>query len=856
MLKHSIKPIFFIFFIALISTCQFFKKPLPIIVTPEASETEMLAAKELRKYLYLRTNELLPHSTTNLEAIAADAFIITSKNKILSANWLTDSLRTAIQNLGEQAYLITTIRPSKHKQLLICGGSPVGALYGTYRFLETLGIRFYLHTDVIPDAKIELTIPEVNLEAKPIFSHRGIHPFHDFPEGPDWWNRDDYEAIIAQLPKMGMNFLGFHTYPEQKFGGWAKAEPMVWIGLKADIQNDGTVKSAYPVLHSHTQDSTWGYFAKKTSEFHFGAAQLFETDNFGADYMKTVSLWPHSPAENIRIFNEFGALFNDAFTLANRQGVKTCIGTETPLSIPENVKNQLRAQGIDPATDRAKRLVYEGIFTRIMKQHPLDYYWFWTPEFWTWQDVKPEQVQQIENDLRQAVTAQQNVEAPFTLATCGWVLGPPADRTQFDRFLPREMPFSCINREVGFSPVEPDFGRIQNRPKWQISWVEDDPALISPQLWVGRIRKDALDAFNYGCTGLMGIHWRTQILAPNFSALARAGWELGDWQHQAHENSRDLSCDDFYQDWARTSFGNEAAPEIAALFTRLDGGPLYIRGQNERMANLPRTSDWAGTGPGGVKINPRPWEAVKADFAFVDEFVALANRIKGKGNQDRFDYWLNTFRYTRAMAEVGCLLGEWEQVIKEINATNDLLVQREQVRTKLLPLRKQAAEKWGEMVTYLIMTVGTTGELGTIANLEMHNLGQLQRLNLHDSLLTAVLGESLPELAFWKDYRGPSRLIVPTKRTLLEPGENLSLKVIILTNQPIESANLLWRPLSKGAFEKIPLQHLARSVNTVSLAADQINGNDFEYYIEVQLNQERLVFPATAPAVNQAITVW
>ena len=54
---------------------------------------------------------------------------------------------------------------------------------------------------------------------KPLFDLRGIQPFHDFPEGPDWWNRDDYKAILGQLPKLGMNFFGLHTYPEGTASG-------------------------------------------------------------------------------------------------------------------------------------------------------------------------------------------------------------------------------------------------------------------------------------------------------------------------------------------------------------------------------------------------------------------------------------------------------------------------------------------------------------------------------------------------------------------------------------------------------------------------------------------------------------
>ena len=55
--------------------------------------------------------------------------------------------------------------------------------------------------------------------------------------------------------------------------------------------------------------------------------------------------------------------------------------------------------------------------------------------------------------------------------------------------------------------------------------MEDDPGLTMPQLWAGRMRRDAADSLAYGCTGLMGIHWRTRILGPNVSALAQAAWD-------------------------------------------------------------------------------------------------------------------------------------------------------------------------------------------------------------------------------------------------------------------------------------------------------------------------------------------
>jgi hypothetical protein len=84
---------------------------------------------------------------------------------------------------------------------------------------------------------------------------------------------------------------------------------------------------------------------------------------------------------------------------------------------------------------------------------------------------------------------------------------------------------SCINREVGRTPVDRGFAEVHGRGKWAIPWMEDDPALTSMQLWVGRMRRDAFDALRYGCDGLMGIHWRTRVLSANVAALAHAAWD-------------------------------------------------------------------------------------------------------------------------------------------------------------------------------------------------------------------------------------------------------------------------------------------------------------------------------------------
>jgi hypothetical protein len=842
-----------------------------IIISPVADPAEILAAKEIRRYLYLRTDKLFPVIQSD-KLQSANCIVLAVKDRGFLKEF--EGLNASVySDLGEQEYVLKSLQKGKKIKHFIIGGDVSGVLYGTYRFAEKLGIRFYLHGDVIPDERLKAGIPVLDEKGSPFFELRGILPFHDFPEGPDWWNLEEYKAIIGQLVRLKMNFIGFHTYPEVKDypSGYCQAEPIVWIGPEQDVNGDGSVTSAYPVLHFNTRDNTWGYNPMRTSEFHCGASELFESDYFGASYMMNASPWPRPEADNIKVFNEMGEILKDAFSFASELNIKTCIGTETMLTVPETLQKRF-IRDKKMSRNNLVREMYKGIFHRITLMHPLDYYWLWTPETWTWSGTTSEEIRKTEEDMLTALSALRELNAPFTLATCGWVLGPPDDRTRFDRILQKDIPFSCINREVGFSPVEPSFADLSGRPKWAIPWMEDDPDLVAPQLWAGRMRKDAMDALRYGCTGLMGIHWRTKILGPTISALANAGWEImSPEEKNARSDSinkvqnetdsrvgdRDLTVDDFYRDWAQCQFGPEASEELAGIFASIDGGPMYIKEKDPvRSANLYRFADWQG-GPGGILVNIQPWDEISGKYEFVDKLETIRLQIRGKGNLERFDYWLNTFKYARSAAHFGCIMGQVEGIISSIYGISDIPAKKEKIVQEVLPLRIQASMKWVEMMNYLLQTVSTTGEIGTVANLEQHNLGFLRLLNKYDSLITDASGKPLPaEAELSMKYFGPLRIIVPAVRNILEADEDLSLKAIILSGEPVRETNFYWRKLGEKQFKKIPLTNVNRGVYKIFISIEELQNNDFEYYIEaVSASSGRSVFPVTAPEINQTVVI-
>jgi hypothetical protein len=981
--------------------------PVAVVCAERGTLAERLAAKEVRRYVYLRTGKLLP-IVGKLEAAPPGGVIVVTFPCQMRLEYFGLAENAGLQPLSKipllsDQYLLKTVEHKGRPLLVLSGGYPVGPLYAAYRLAEHLGVRFYLHGDVIPDARVALSMPQLDEMGKPLFGRRGIQPFHDFPEGPDWWNADAYKAILGQLPKLRMNFFGLHTYPQ----GGVGPEPTVWIGTADEVGRGGTVKSSYPSRHFTTGNVTgaWGYKPMKTGDYSFGAAALFDRDDYAADYMQGTAPWTKmSPEQSNELFDRFGSLLKDAFTFARQLGIKTCIGTETPLLIPTAVQERLKAAGKDPGDPAVVREVYEGIFRRIMLAHPLDYYWFWTPEGWTWGNVNQKQVEATLADFRAAIAAARNVKAPFILATCGWVLGPQQDRALFDNTLPKNMPMSCINREVGHAPVEPGFAKVQNRPKWAIPWLEDDPALIIPQLWVGRMRQDAADALKYGCTGLMGIHWRTRILGPNVSALARAAWDQSTFnpaaggpaaagtlwvaaakppegprggKHASFPNNpiagtdddplyqtvrydvgayhldvpngkytvrlqfcephyaavdkrvfgvklqgkpvidsldlvrqvgrnkaldytfkevevtdgqlaidfvyqveypaiaaiavegpkatRKINCggpaykdyaadwpastspgrqrylpaEDFYADWARSQFGPEAAAPIAELFARIDG-------------NLPRPSTWVG-GPGGIQPDPRPWEDARREYAFVDELARLRPKLKGSGNLERFDYWLNNFRYLRGVGRVNCTWARLDQAIKRVQAEKSPEARKKLAREVALPLRKELVAELGQLQKHLLATVNTFGAMGNVTNWQQHVMPML--LEPSQKQLAKILGEELPADAMpSKQYGGPPRIFVPVVRTGLVAGEALNLQAIVLGASPREVV-LHWRQMGSGDFAKVPLRHVARGVYAVTLSAAAIPG-DLEYYIAVGTGSGKtLHFPATAPQLNQTVVV-
>lgn len=119
-----------------------------------------------------------------------------------------------------------------------------------------------------------------------------------------------------------------------------------------------------------------------------------------------------------------------------------------------------------------------------------------------------------------------------------------------------------------------------------------------------------------------------------------------------------------------------------------------------------------------------------------------------------------------------------------------------------------------------------------------------------------MLGKPLPEDARPRTtYAGPLRVIVPTVRSSIAPGEAPRLKVLILSGKPASGA-VHWREIGKGDFAEIPLTAVARGVYRAEIPARKADVIGIEYFVKVSSEDGQAAqYPASAPGVCQTVVV-
>jgi len=875
-----------------------------IVHPSDASITEQQAAKELRRYIFLRTGTAPTLAIAdNYSSLPAGDVIVVSAN----ARALITELKQEYGNVNapssdnRMGYLIKSISKGGRNVLVITGADTTTTLTAAYRFAELIGCHFNLAGDVIPDQRIPypLTISGYDEKSQPWFELRGSLPFHNFTAGPDLWNTADYKSFITQQAKMGFNFFGLHHYFRGAPGSHEGPEPQLWIGHKDDVNDDGTInpESAYKSYWASSyrggaakgekpggeeddeEFPIWGSHSVSVSDFTNGTDKLFADNYFASEAIG--SRVPTTPAEMAANFNNVGLLLNEAFTHAKRLGVKTALGTEAPMgyepgspehlitkdwirTCPPQVQARMRdVHGYTVPTERGKaneaftKALYEGMFTRIMRTHPLDYFWLWTYETWTYVGHVPsrEAVEAVADDYRYCSEVMKEMKVPFKMATFGWRVGSVGagyrnGSLEFHDDLPMDVPFGTLwDRAEGIKPVI-DSGR----DGWSSVWYEEDWGLIQPQLRVMSIFSEVGAGLKAGgVQALIAKHWRINSVAQASAAHARLTWDNrvpvsepmpsiadGASKYPAFDifDTRVADQDpkfvnwitQFYQDWARANFGPERSNEIGALLAMADrlGEPKWLR--TGLKGSIPKPSGflpssiaelWPEDGDPVSQTDPN----VIAAIHVYNEFCKYRDDIVGVGNKDRYMYWYHFFKGQIELSKL---------------AIHRYAYSEEDNRTPAI--KNKIISTWDKLMSHEIQRIRNESELAVIAQLQQSTWDVVFRKEQRIAdISTAYEGENA--------VRG-----MPEISQIYE-NEDFEQKVVFIGNGAITNPTLYYREMgSSGAFLTVALATVGNNVMKAKLPYPDY---DIEYYIQGAVGGETVTYPVTggnsANSINKTV---
>lgn len=711
----------------------------------------------------------------------------------------------------------------------IRGGSAAALLYAVLDLLERQGIFFGIDGESYPlDAPKELVLPPVGREweGRPRFAVRGLLPWPDFLNCVTVFNEEDFRAYFEAMMRMRFNLFGMHVYTGAR----------QWAESYLSFEFAGAGHLAY--LDS-SGSNRWGYLPQRTSRYGMGAAQYYEGDTFGSDATRL-------GRDNWDIAARTRELLAKSLSHARKLGLKTGLGFE-PYQIPDEILRALppevkpaaaqgeKAQGprFDIESHTAKRLL-EARLAQMLEAYPeLDSVWLWEDEAMNW-DSRKTGIPLSVTPFLQAHDFLRRNAPDKRLVLSGWG-GVARHFEYFHRKLPGDVVFSCLSDSLGWDPIHEVFGKLEGRERWPIPWLEDDPGMWLPQFHAYRFQRDLDLAEQYGCQGMIGIHWRHRIVDPTAGYMARASW------------SRRLHPELHYSAYARTQAAGPRAARLAAVLNEADReGKLLSTGTREvkdgHVVIHEFSGDYSEAFTFWSKHAVDPLVAA-SQKEVADELAGLVREAASPDEKERIAYLARHVEFLAPYAEAWTLA-------KRIQAVLDTKDQG-RVRAEAVPLWLKLAPQVREAMLKFQGIVATRNDLGTLASMQNKFVRlALQRLPLS---IEEILGE-LPaemEAARGAALKAPAgeepRLIVPARPTML--GAKDAVRVLAIVAGAKAPQNVLLHTRVRGLWSFRPMKLLGRRTYEAQLA-----GPLTDYYVSAKVGERQLHAPATAPRRAYRIT--
>ena len=738
----------------------------------------------------------------------------------------------------------------KASHVRLTGATSQAVLYAVFDFLEHQGAFFGLDGEVYPlEPARALNLPPVGhpWQAQPRFNVRGLVPWPDFLNCVTVYNREDWRAYLEAMLRMRFNTLGVHAYSGAN----------QWAESFLSFEYAGAGHLAYT---DTSATNRWGYLPERTSRYGMGASDFFSDEVFGSEATtKARSCWE---AEELA-----QQLWKEAFQYAKQLGIRAGMGFE-PYQLPDEIyratppeayyaSGDAKTPGprIDPESVAAKDIL-EARLRRLLDAYPtLDYVWLWEDEGMSWASQKQDVPLSV-TPFKQAYEFLKRHAPEKRLVISGWG-GVVRHFAYFHKALPEEIIFSTLSDNLGWDPVSEEYGKLGGRERWPIPWLEDDPAMWLPQFHVARFVRDMNLAEQYGCQGLLGIHWRHRIMDVDAGFQAGYSW------------NKELTPSKFFQVFAAAQAREPRAAKLAKLLEDTDRDRLIlcswtgkIEDGHSEIHEFTGDYDEAYQFWDGYDV-PNNVKNSQAEVA--QQLRALSDSASSPVERERLNYltrfvefltpysesWSLAFRLNQKLQKAS----ELKKQNKADEARNLILAEGVPLWLDIAPLVRQVFLDYQEIVS-------TRNDLGQLAS--MHN--KYERLALYRlrASMKEFLGELPPETErLFVEVRQPDpkampRAFVATRPTVLRKGERARISAVVVGRGEPAKVTLFTRAKDSSNWNPSLMSVAGRRTYTGELKWQEA-GVLMDYYVQAEIGvggaKKALTSPPEAPARFYTVTL-
>ncbi len=537
-----------------------------ILIGAKASELEQYAAKELQRYLYQISGTLLKIRSGQQE-IGKPSFVIgtAESNPILQKLVLAKTLLVSPSDPGPQGYALKKIVWNGNAAIAIAGSDEVGCLYGVYGLLsDYYGIGFFLGGDILPDKKSPLQWIDVDEKKAPSMYVRGFLPWTNFPQSATSYSWEDWKFILDQMTKMRLNFIHIHNY-NGELGHNEMYHNFTYKGYTSRVW-----------MPTARQAHAWAMSPWDVNKYRFGASDLFDDYDFGAD----CALHNENLTDE-EAFRKSASLFQKVIEYAHSRGVKVGLGLDIDL-IPKDYK----AHADDPEVVQAR-------VDQLVKDYPtLDFLLCFQSENVGKEPRFYEKWRKIFSGFYDGVKKRM----PKTrVAVAGWGLDPASIAT---------LPPDVICAPISYYSDRCETGAIYgDREYWGCPWLERDFYSSEYYYPYNLHLSNTITAFKERAPNMKGFYCLTWRLAdavePKMWYIARAPWD---------KTNQLTSSRIVYEQYAKLAYGPEAAAEIidiidqnepfACDYAECEGTPPFARLDARGIFQLARFRFYDNKGDG------------------------------------------------------------------------------------------------------------------------------------------------------------------------------------------------------------------------------------------------------------------